>query len=182
MRSSLVACFGYVVNEANTMKMQRSLFLVLVFLFSTISQFAYADDNTEFLKGRQAYKAEKYGEALAILKPLGESGNSSAQYLLARMYEKGQGVPKDHARMLEWYRRSADAGNAKAQYKMAVGYAQGYGGLEKNNAEAGKWLLKSAEQGYRRAMKTLGKAYQKGKFGFRKDKKKAEFWLKKAEK
>ncbi len=65
---------------------------------------------------------------------------------------------------------------------MAVGYAQGYGGLEKNNAEAGKWLLKSAEQGYRRAMKTLGKAYQKGKFGFRKDKKKAEFWLKKAEK
>ncbi len=182
MRSRLVACFSDVINEANAMKMQRSFLLVLVLLFSTISQCAYADDNAEFLKGRQAYKGEKYGDALAILKPLGESGHSGAQYLLARMYEKGQGVPKDHAKMLEWYRRSADAGYAKAQYKMAVGYAQGYGGLEKNDAEARKWLLKSAEQGYRRAMKTLGKAYQMGKFGFRKDKKKAKHWLKKAEK
>ncbi len=164
------------------MKMQRSFLLVLVRLYTTNSQIAYADDNAEFLKGRQAYKGEKYGDALAILKPLGESGHSGAQYLLARMYEKGQGVPKDHAKMLEWYRRSADAGYAKAQYKMAVGYAQGYGGLEKNDAEARKWLLKSAEQGYRRAMKTLGKAYQMGKFGFRKDKKKAKHWLKKAEK
>jgi TPR repeat protein len=163
------------------MKMQYSLFLVPL-LFVMISQFAYADDNAEFLKGRQAYKDGKYGEALATLKPLGVSGHSSAQYLLARMYEKGQGVPKDHAKMLQWYRRSADAGNAKAQYKMAVGYAQGYGGLEKNDAEAGKWLLKSAEQGYRRAMETLGKAYKKGRFGLPKDKKKAKFWLKKAEK
>ena len=182
MRSSLAACFDHVINEANKMKMQRSLLLVLVLLFSAISQFAYADDNAEFLKGRQAYKDDKYAEAVAILKPLGESGHSGAQYLLAGMYEKGEGVPKDHAKMLEWYRRSADAGNAKAEYKMAVGYAQGYAGLEKNDAEAGKWLLKSAEQGYRRAMKTLGKAYQKGKFGFPKDKKKAKFWLEKAEK
>lgn len=164
------------------MKMQRSSILLLVFLFTAISQFAYADDNAEFLKGKQAYKGEKYGEALAILKPLGESGHPDAQYLLARMYEKGRGVPKDHAEMLQWYRRSADAGHAKAQYKMAVGYAQGYAGLEKNDAEAGKWLLKSAEQGYRRAMETLGKAYKRGRFGLPKDKEKAKYWLDKAEK
>lgn len=164
------------------MKMQRSLCLILVFLLSMISQFAYADDNAEYLKGRAAYKDDKYAEAFAILQPVGESGHSGAQYLLARMYEKGKGVAKDHTKMLEWYRRSADGGNAKAQYKMAVGYAQGYGGLEKDDAEVRNWLVKSADQGYRRAMKMLGKSYQKGKFGFPKDKQKAKHWLEKAEK
>jgi TPR repeat protein len=162
------------------MKMQRSLILVLILLCPAVSQFAYADDNAEFLKGKQAYNDDEYAQAFAILKPLGESGNSSAQYYVARMYEKGRGVPKDHAKMLEWYRRSADAGNAKAQYKMAVGYAAGYAGLEKNDVEAGKWLLKSAEQGYRRAMKALGKAYKRGQFGLPKDQEKAKFWLDKA--
>jgi uncharacterized protein len=182
MRSSLVAGFNEVFNEVNAMKVQRGLLLVLVLVFPMVTQFAYADDNADFLKGNRAYKDENYSEALAILKPLGESGHAGAQYLLARMYEKGQGVAKDHAKMVEWYRRSADAGYAKAQYKLAVGYARGYGGLEKNDAEAGKWLLKSAEQGYRRAMETLGKAYKKGRFGLPKDKEKAKFWLEKAEK
>lgn len=164
------------------MMMQRGLLLMVVLLSSVSWQPLYADANAEFLKGRQTYKDDKYTEAFAILQPLGESGHSGAQYLLATMYEKGLGVTKDHAKMLQYYQRSADAGNAKAQYKMAVGYAQGYGGLKKNDADAGKWLMKSAEQGYRRAMKTLGKAYQKGKFGFAKDKKQAKFWLDKAEK
>lgn len=162
-------------------KTQPGLLLVLILLFSPVSQLAFADD-AQYENGIQAYRDEKYDQALEILKPLAESGQRDAQYYVARMYEKGLGVPKDQAEMRKWYQRSADAGHPKAEYKLGVGYAKGYAGLEQNDTEAGKWFLKSAEQGYRKAMKAVARGYKKGQFGFPKDKEKAKYWAKKAEK
>jgi hypothetical protein len=45
---------------------------------------------------------------------LAKQGNISAQLNLGVMYERGQGVAKDYAEALKWYRLAAEQGNANA--------------------------------------------------------------------
>lgn len=127
-----------------------------------------------------AYQIGNYKEAARQFRPLADDGDAEAQYYLGYMYEKGQGVAKDQVLMRKWYQRAADAGNAKAQYKVAVGYAFGLAGLPQSDEDAAKWLRQSAENGYKRAQKTLGRAYAEGRYGLPRDVKQAEYWSKKA--
>src|SRR6266404_9087153 len=36
---------------------------------------------------------------------------------LAYMYERGQGVPQDHAEAVRWYQKAADRGDVEAQFE-----------------------------------------------------------------
>ncbi|BAU48549.1 Sel1 repeat-containing protein [Sulfurifustis variabilis] len=127
-----------------------------------------------------AYQSADYERAMKLFRPLAEQGDPQAEYYVGRMYEKGQGVEKDNEQMALWYRRSAEKGYARAQYKLAVGYAFGLGGAEQDDAEAVKWLKRSAEGGYRRAQKTLARGYSEGRFGLPRDPRQAEYWNRKA--
>ncbi len=133
-------------------------------------------------KGIDAYNKGNYAAALKIIRPLAEGKNSEAQYYLGRMYQKGQGVDKDLEQAEKWYRLAAEGGHAKAQYKIAFGYAFGVGGLDQNDAKAREWLQKSAENGYRKAQKMLARAYQHGKLGLTADPERADYWFAQAEK
>ena len=44
-----------------------------------------------------------------------EAGDVDAQNNLGEMYETGDGVPRDFAKAIEWYRKSAEQGNADAK-------------------------------------------------------------------
>lgn len=90
----------------------------------------------------------------AELQNKAESGDAGAQFELALLYDNGEGVAKDSAKAVKWYRRSAEQGNAAAQNNLGVCYNRGEG-VEKNPAEAAKWFRKSAEQGNKRAMRNL---------------------------
>jgi TPR repeat protein len=37
-----------------------------------------------------------------------EQGDAEAQYYLGLMYDRGQGVPQDHAEAVKWLRRAAE--------------------------------------------------------------------------
>jgi len=74
----------------------------------------------------------------AETKKKAEAGNASAQFNLGLMYAKGEGVPKDDAEALRWYRKAADQGNAPAQSNLGVMYANGRG-VPKDDAEAYAW-------------------------------------------
>lgn len=132
-------------------------------------------------KALAAYEAKSYREAMRLYRPLAEKGDVEAQYYLGRMYEKGEGVSKDEEQLAKWYRRSAEGGYAKAQYKVAVAHAFGLAGTPRSDDEAIKWLRRSAEGGYPRAQKMLGRAYAEGRFGLARDPKQAEYWTKKSE-
>ncbi|GMQ89939.1 MAG: hypothetical protein BMS9Abin10_0276 [Gammaproteobacteria bacterium] len=134
------------------------------------------------VEAERVYNEQDYARAMELALPLAEAGNADAQYLVARMYERGEGVPVDKAKVLTWYRKSAEGGNAKAQYKLGAGYAMGFTGLQQSNEKAKKWIRMSAEQGYNKAQKVLAYAYQKGLYGFPKDEEKAQYWFKEAEK
>jgi TPR repeat protein len=76
--------------------------------------------NAELSDGLKAYKAGNHSKAFQIFKNLSEAKNAQAQFLLARMYEKGEGMQPDNERSRFWYKNSADNGNADSQYAYAL--------------------------------------------------------------
>jgi len=92
----------------------------------------------DFDKGVDAYDTGDYAAALQEFRPLAEQGNASAQYNLAVMYERGQGVPQDYKEAVKWWRLAADQDHAAAQYSLGLMY--GYGqGVPQDYKEALKW-------------------------------------------
>ncbi len=47
-----------------------------------------------------------------------------AQYNLGICYANGQGVTKDEAEAVKWYRKAAEQNHAMAQYNLGVCYCQ----------------------------------------------------------
>ena len=54
------------------------------------------------------------------LEVVAERGDASAQFCLGHMYETGLGVEKDDVKAVEWYRKAAEQGHAKAQDKLLM--------------------------------------------------------------
>ena len=70
---------------------------------------------------------------------------------IGRCYETGDGVGKDLAEAVKWYRMAAEQGLAEAAFELSKCYTFGFG-VRKNRVTAGKWLRKAAEQGHVTAM------------------------------
>ncbi len=53
---------------------------------------------------------------LHTLRQSAEQGDANAQYALAVMYYKGQGVAQDSPQALEWCRKAVQQGHAEARF------------------------------------------------------------------
>jgi TPR repeat protein len=62
------------------------------------------------------------------------------------MYENGQGVVRDYAAAANWYRSSANLGNATAQYALGILYYKGEG-VPKDLIAAFMWFDLAAARG-----------------------------------
>jgi septal ring-binding cell division protein DamX len=62
-----------------------------------------------------AYVGGDYPQALRLLEPAAEKGNSTALLFLGLMYEYGHGVAKDRDRALRYYGQAAAAGDPDAR-------------------------------------------------------------------
>jgi TPR repeat protein len=109
-----------------------------------------------FDKGASAYKRGDFETALAVFRPLAESGDAKAQSILGLMYSYGEGVPVDYRESARWYRRAAEQGSSVAQYNLGMFYLEGQG-VSQNTDEAIEWLTKSADGGHFRARNELAK-------------------------
>jgi hypothetical protein len=78
------------------------------------------------------------------------------------MYDDGEGVPKDIAEAVRWFRLAADQGDVYAQYNLGVKYVKGEG-VPQDSAEAVRWFRLAADQGAARAQCHLGFMYENGK-------------------
>ena len=74
---------------------------------------------------------------------------------IGRCYETGDGVGKDLAEAVKWYRMAAEQGHAHGMFELSKCYTFGFG-VRKNRVTAGKWLRKAAEHGHVTAMFLLG--------------------------
>jgi TPR repeat protein len=138
-----------------------SIFFCLLFLYSTS---IYA---ATYEEGKQAYLNQDYENALKILKPLAEDGNSQAQITLGLMYDYGHGVEKNAAESMKWYLMAAEQGVPLVQHDIGVKYFQGQG-VEQNYVEAAKWWEMSSNAGIADSQFNLGLMYYRG-IGIAKD-------------
>ncbi len=131
----------------------------------------------EAMKSAEEFLAET-SEGLQELKTKAETGDAEAQSSLGQAYYLGEGVPKDYAEAVKWWRKAAEQGNAVAQNNLGSAYFSGKG-VPRDAVEAVKWYRKSAEQGNAVAQFNLGGAYGDGE-GVPKDEVEAVKWYRKA--
>jgi len=74
-----------------------------------------------------------------------------AQFSLGEAYENGIGLPKDDVEAVTWWEKAANLGNADAQYDLGVAYANGNGGLAKDDASSLRLVSKSSRSGESRS-------------------------------
>ncbi|KAG0239181.1 hypothetical protein BGW41_007872 [Actinomortierella wolfii] len=73
-----------------------------------------------------------------------------------------QGITHSSMKAFEWYTKSAEQGNADAQYNLGLMYKNGQG-VEQNDVKAVEWFAKSANQGNADAQYNLGMMYRDGR-------------------
>ena len=71
------------------------------------------------------------------------------------MYESGQGVLRNDAEAIKWYRKAAEQDDAVAQFNLGIMYTKGEG-VSPNHAEAALWYRLAADHGLAGAQFNLG--------------------------
>jgi localization factor PodJL len=113
--------------------------------------------------------------AVSLFKEAAGKGLVMAQYRLAKLYDKGEGVPRDVAASRSWTEKAAIGGNVKAMYDLASFFAEGEGGPQSYSA-AVEWFKQAADQGLVDSQFNLAVFYAEG-LGVSKDPAEAAFWF-----
>lgn len=89
-----------------------------------------------------------------LLERAAKENHPNAQYNLAVMYQKGDGVERDLHKALFWYEKAAQGNLAIAQYNLGMLYFEG-SIVEKNEEKAKELWQKAANQGLEVAVKLM---------------------------
>jgi localization factor PodJL len=123
----------------------------------------------------QRLSAGRSQEAVALLRGAADRGFAMAQYRLAKLYERGEGVQADLATARQWTERAAAAGNRRAMHDLGVYFARGEG-APLDEAAAFRWFRQAAELGVADSQYNLGILYQQGR-GVNASPSEALFWF-----
>ncbi|MBL67035.1 MAG: hypothetical protein CMO74_01085 [Verrucomicrobiales bacterium] len=105
---------------------------------------------------------------------------TSAMVVLGGLHEKGEGVPLDYAKAMEWFHKAAKMGDAQACHLIGLAYRAGRGKVvEMDKTKAVEWFRRGAEMGDPQAQHDLGGALAEGE-GVAKDLAEAREWLRRA--
>ncbi len=108
-----------------------------------------------------------------------DAGNPYAQFELAKLYIRGDGVERNPAEAARWLTAAAQTGElADAQYALGVMYDRGIG-VKKSLVEATLLYQRAADQGYVLALTQVGIAHLEGR-GVKKDYARARTYLERA--
>lgn len=125
--------------------------------------------------GLQRLAARRTQEGVALLRRAADRGFAMAQYRLAKLYERGEGVPSDLTLARQWTERAAAGGNRRAMHDLGVYYARGEGAAVDDSA-AFRWFRQAAELGVADSQYNLGVLYQLGR-GVNASPAEALFWF-----
>ncbi len=125
-----------------------------------------------------AFKAGDHAKAVELARPLAESGNADALYLMGFASETGQGAEASKDKALEFYRKAAAAKNKDAAYRMAFILLASEKEAERDQAR--ETLESAAKDDPAVAGRILGEAYLRGLLTPAPDLDKAIVWWKRA--
>ncbi len=129
---------------------------------STIEDAADKGDRiAQYLIGQARIDAQDHAGAAGLIRASAEAGLPIAQYRLAKMHEKGLGMPRDLQAARVWTEKAARGGNVKAMHDLAVFMAEGEGGPQ-NYVNAVEWFAEAARHGVIDSQFNLAILYQEG--------------------
>lgn len=159
-------------NKHVNNKSLATIVAVLLILTPRVSFGAEGEDVVA--QARAAMERNDFSKARELTTPLALKGLPSAQNVLGDLSIHAGEVQQ----AIEWYRKAAQKGDAKAQNNLGMAYIRGTGVMQ-DFKEAAMWLSKSAEQGNAKAQNNLSIMYLSGK-GVATDLKLAASWCEKA--
>ena len=125
---------------------------------------SHTTESVRFKKAMDHINAHHFGLGVPAIKALAEGGYTRAQVELAKLFERGMGVPKLDNQAGQWYRRAAESGNKEAQYCLGLMMLQGRV-VYSDKSEPVTWFEKSARQGVPEAAMSLAHYYARGRGG-----------------
>lgn len=133
---------------------------------------AHADEQAELDAALLAFQRGDVVDALQRYEALAEAGSSKAMAQLGYIHDQSE----ENDLAVQWYRRSAEAGNPEGQHGLAGMYAKGEG-VEQDYAQARDWMMRAADQGYTPSIRTLWANAEEGGLGLEADQVEALRWL-----
>ena len=110
------------------------------------------DPVAAYEEGLKLYQSDDttrdYAQAAKLFQQAADAGHANAQYCLAVLYAKGQGVPKDSAAALKWYRESALNGCVGAAMALGDLFSDGIK-VEPDSLSAFVWYSVAAAHGHK---------------------------------
>jgi localization factor PodJL len=142
----------------------------------SLEQAAQSGDLTaQYELALQRIGSGRAAEGVTLLRRAADRGFPMAQYRLAKLYERGEGVPADLTIARQWTERAAAAGNRRAMHDLGVYFARGEG-APLDEAAAFRWFRQAAELGVADSQYNLGVLYQQGR-GVNASPTEALFWF-----
>lgn len=142
----------------------------------SLEQAAQAGDVTaQYELALQRLGEGRAQEGVTLLRRAADRGLAMAQYRLAKLYERGEGVTADLAVARQWTERAAAGGNRRAMHDLGVYFARGEG-APLDEAAAFRWFRQAAELGVADSQYNLGILYQQGR-GVNASPSEALFWF-----
>ena len=135
------------------MTLMKKLYLALVLACLPVA-LAFADFND----GVYAYARGEYDQAFNTMRSLAETSvHGLAQYYVAMMYLRGNGVEQSYEEAAKWFRKSAEQRVKQAQYRLAELYMKGRG-VPKDYEYAYAWYRVGAEHKHKKSIDALAAA------------------------
>lgn len=107
-----------------------------------------------FLAAEEAYKYQKFDEALKLYHKLAAEGNHRAMVKLGRIHESGNLLPLEPAKAAKWYRKAIEVGSTNAKYYLACLYREGQA-VAKDDQKSTELLRQAAREGHGGAARAL---------------------------
>ena len=127
------------------MKLNKIIIACAATIFLGCASTSFANGYND---GFLAAETGDYQTALQKWEPLAKQGDPLAQFNLALLYHSGAGVKVDEQKAVSWYHKAADNGYYYAQEYLAIGYQEGWFGLQKDAKQAKYWLKRLEESQY----------------------------------
>ena len=134
--------------------------LVLLILTGPLAQAQNRNDAVAE-RAETLIEAERYSEARDLLIEPARNNNALAQALLARLYERGWGVPQDFTQAARLNRAAASTGNPMALNALARAHAEGLG-VEQDRERAMLLFAQAAQSGEPRYQSDFAVALETG--------------------
>ena len=151
----------------------KKYYVAIVFLLLSGVVAAEAIETAEqrdavFEQGIVLFEESKFDEALALIKPLAETGHANAQYQMGLMHTWGVGLPRDEVMAQSWYAKAfermqieANRGDGESMADLGLMLDEGQG-VERDVQAALEWLKKGVEVNNASAIAYMGDMYLYG--------------------